>query len=80
MNQPESQETTPERPAALAGATGYAAYVSEAMDYIIKETRWAGHFPQHCHDRIRKTCEAVKAGDPLPHNDTAQERRANDHE
>ena len=44
----------------------YAAYVSEAMDYIIKETRWANVFPRPCHDRIRQVCEAVKAGTPLP--------------
>ena len=41
-------------------------YIIEAMDYIIKETRWANTFPNQCHERIRLVCEAVKLEEPLP--------------
>jgi len=41
-------------------------YIIEAMDYIIKETRWADKFPNQCHERIRLVCEAVKNEEPLP--------------
>ena len=41
-------------------------YIIEAMDYIIKETRWADKFPDQCHERIRLVCEAVKNEEPLP--------------
>jgi hypothetical protein len=33
---------------------------------IIKETKWAIHFPRQSHDRIRQICKAVKDGKPLP--------------
>ena len=41
-------------------------YIIEAMDYIIKETRWADKFPDQCHERIRLVCKAVKNEEPLP--------------
>lgn len=41
-------------------------YIIEAMNYIIKETRWADKFPDQCHGRIRRVCEAVKDEKPLP--------------
>jgi hypothetical protein len=45
----------------------YAAdFVNEALDYIIEQTRWANAFPKKSLERIRLTCEAVKAGQPLP--------------
>lgn len=58
-----------------------AACIAEAMDYIIKETWRAGHFPRQCHARIRQVCEAVKAGTPLPfkpHNSTPSIDRIRD--
>jgi len=41
-------------------------YIVEAMDYIIKETKWANTFPDQCHERIRLVCETVKNEEPLP--------------
>lgn len=40
--------------------------MNEIMDYIIKEIKWASHFPYQCHNRILKVCEAVKARQSLP--------------
>lgn len=41
-------------------------YITEAMNYIIEQSAWAGTFPRQCHERIRLVCEAVKEGKPLP--------------
>ena len=50
----------------VSKAVSVREYLDKAMDYIIKETQWAAHFPRQCHDRIRQVCEAVKDGTPLP--------------
>ena len=39
MKQPEAQQNNPERPPALAGARGYAAYEVSANDFIEAQTK-----------------------------------------
>jgi len=61
-----SENLTQERIPASLYPADYTTYIAEAMDYIIRETLWAEHFPEQCHDRIRQVCETVKAGRPMP--------------